>query len=66
VDWQLLAVALIVAAAALELLRRTVRAWRGAGGCGTGCGGGCGAPKNSEESGKTVLVGRLTVRRRNV
>ena len=62
-DWQLVAVALIVAAAALALLRQAVRTWRGAGGCGTGCGGGCGKP-NPEPGGTTVFVERLTVRRR--
>ncbi|HEV3263800.1 MAG TPA: FeoB-associated Cys-rich membrane protein [Gemmataceae bacterium] len=67
IDWQLIAVLVIVAVAAAYLARMTWRSWRGSK---TGCGGGCGcntkATPIGEQNGKATLIttDQLTARLR--
>jgi hypothetical protein len=60
-DWQLIAVAVLVAAAAAYLARQTWRTWRGGKG---GCGGGCGKAAPCEDRQTTLIpADQLTLRR---
>lgn len=65
--WQLVIVALIVAAAAWYLVRATWRMWSGRK---SGCGGGCGcssksaAPAEKNGQGTLIPVEQITMRRR--
>jgi hypothetical protein len=52
-DWQLVLVVPVVAAAGLYLLRRTWRTWAGQGGCAKGC---CGAPAKETPAGRPGQV----------
>ena len=66
VDWQVIAVLVIVAVAAAYLARVTWRSWRGSK---TGCGGGCGCAAKApaaEKNGQAALVttDQLTARLR--
>lgn len=62
-NWQLITVALIVAAAVLYLGRRSWRTWfaRSAG-CGGGCG--CSESKAPSSAGSLIPSEQLTIRRR--
>jgi hypothetical protein len=62
VDWQLVLVALCVAAAAAYVARRTWRAWRGAG---AGCGGcRCAGPAPQAKAAPLISAADLTARLR--
>jgi hypothetical protein len=66
-DWQLILVLLIVAAAVVYLARSSWRTWRGRK---TGCGGGCScaktsvAPAGAREGGTLIPLEQLSLRRR--
>jgi hypothetical protein len=63
--WQEWASAVLVAGAALYLVRRTWRTWFGRGaGCGGGCGKGCGGEPAKDGTQAFVPAGELTLRRR--
>jgi hypothetical protein len=66
-DWQLLAVGLLVAGAVAYLGRSAWRTWAGVKG---GCGGGCGCAKGSAPAadsarGTLIPVEQITLRRRD-
>ena len=61
--WQLVIVAVIVAAAAWYIARATWRTWSGRkSGCGGGCG--CGSKTAAEQKGTVIPVEQITLRRR--
>jgi FeoB-associated Cys-rich membrane protein len=65
--WQLIAVLVIVAAAAVYLIRQTWRTWsRKAGACGGGCGCARKTPTATGSNGTAALIPseQLTLRRR--
>ena len=66
-EYQWVAVALIVAVAAAYVVRQTIRTWSGSKktGCGGGCGSGCGST-GAAKTGTAVFVpaDQLTVRAR--
>jgi hypothetical protein len=65
-NWQLLVVSMIVAAAGLYLIRQSWRTWSGrkGGGCGKGCG--CASKSTDQSNGDVTLIPseQITLRRR--